>query len=100
MARGCCLNIASREKLFVLSLFLELLTGLRVESGHLVELFGGQLSQVSDEVHELPRVGIVASASTPCRHACQADSIFDDPIQFAIGERLSVGETHVRSLRV
>jgi hypothetical protein len=54
---------------------------------HLRAFFRGLLRQMSNEQHQFPAVVQSVDAAKP-RHASEADPVFDDPVDFAIGKLL------------
>src|SRR3954462_6453476 len=80
------LFVLALEELLVLQFLFELGSTRRVQACHFFELLGGEIRQVPDKVHQLPGVGIVCTSLAPCRHAGQSHSVFNDPIQLAIGQ--------------
>ena len=52
---------------------------------------GRQLLQAPNEVDQLPGVDVVAAARAPRGHAGQADAVFDDPVELAVGLVLCLG---------
>jgi hypothetical protein len=77
------------EKILVLPLLVELGWAPRVEGLHFFEVFIGQLVQMTNEMHELPGVLIVAATVAPGRHSGEAHAVLDDPVEFAVAQTLS-----------
>src|SRR5262249_4705411 len=93
-------GVMSGEKEVVVLFLGELRRALRVERFHFLEMIRSELTELSDEMDELPRLHVVVASVAPRRHPRQSDAVLDDPVDLAVGEALRIGQPHVGSARV
>ena len=79
----------------LLPFFFDVIGTFWIEFFHFLNLSRGQSGQVADEAHEFPGVLLAAPRAAPTRHAAQADAVFNDVEEFAIGFALSGVFTHI-----
>src|SRR5437762_13662442 len=69
----------------------------RIELLHRLDLLLLHLRKMTDEVHELPVVGIAAA---PSRHAGEAHAVANDREKLAVAELLRLRQRHVGRMRI